>query len=56
MLADPIIKKVNSKRTPRGASISSALAGRVCTSIDLCWYNRDEFKQLTQEQKDELIM
>ena len=42
MLADPIEKHVKSKRTG-GASISSALAGRGSTGVDLRWYNRDEF-------------
>ena len=37
-------------------SISSALAGRRRTGVDLCWYNRDKFKQLDQAQKDELIL
>ena len=55
MLDDPIDKKVKSKRPPGGASISSALLERGCTGVNLCWYNRDEFKQLTQEQTDELI-
>ena len=55
MLADPIEKKVKSKRTPGGATISSTLAGRGSTGVDLCWCNSDEFKQLTQDQKDKLI-
>ena len=37
-------------------SISSALAGKGKTGVDLCWYNRDEVKQLDQAQKDELIL
>ena len=45
ILADPIEKKLKSyKKTPGGASISSALVGRGNTSIDLCSYNQDEFK------------
>ena len=52
MLADPIEKHVKGKG--RGASISSALAGRGTTGVDLRWYNRDEFKNLNQAQKDEL--
>ena len=53
MLADPIEKhKVQSKR---GASISSALSGRGTTGVDLRWYDRAEFKELNQRQKDELI-
>ena len=55
MLVDPIKKNVKSKRSG-GALISSALTGRGSTGVDLCWYNRDEFKQLTQEQKDELVL
>lgn len=55
MLAGPIEKKVKNHRKPGGASISSTLAGRGNTGIDLCWYNRDEFKQLNKEQRDELI-
>ena len=51
MLVDPIEKHVKSKRSG-GASISSALARRGSTSVDLHWYNRDEFKQLNQAQKD----
>ena len=56
MLADPVEKhKVKGKRSGN-PSISSALAGRGKTGVDLGWYNRDEFKQLDQAQKDELIL
>ena len=47
---------MRSKRTPVGALVSSALARRGSTGVDLRWYNCNEFKQLTQEQKDELVM
>ena len=49
ILASPIEKRVKSKKTPGGASISSTLAGRSNTGVDLCWYNWDEFKRLNQE-------
>ena len=55
MLSDPIEKHVKSKKS-EGTLISSALTGRGSTGVNLCWYNRDEFKQLTQEQKDESIL
>ena len=54
MLADPVEKsKVKRKRTSN-PSISSVLAGRGETGVDFRWYNRDEFKLLNQDQKDEL--
>ena len=50
MLADPVEKhKVKGKRSGN-PSISSALVGRGKTGVDLCWYTRDEFKQLDQAQ------
>ena len=55
MLADPIEKKVKSTRTPGDVIITSTLAGRGNTGVDFHWYNWDEFKQLTQDQKDKLI-
>ena len=56
MLADPIEKKLKSyKKTPGGASISSALVGRGNIDVNFRWYDRDEFKLLSQDQKDELI-
>ena len=55
MLADTIEKHVKSKRFG-GVSISSVLARRGNTGVDLRWYNQDESKQLNQAQKDELIL
>ena len=49
VLADPMEKKVKNHKTPGGASISSILAGIGNTGVDFCWYNRDEFKQSSQE-------
>ena len=49
MLAGPIEKNVKSKRS-ESALMSFVLAGRGSNGVDLRWYNRNEFKQLTQEQ------
>ena len=56
MLADPVERsKVKRKRLRNNnPSISSVLAGRGETGVDFRWYNRDEFKGLDQDQKDEL--
>ena len=53
MLANPVEGKKVSSRSSVGASISSSLAGRGDTGVDLCWYLNDEFKQLSMEQKEE---
>ena len=55
MLADPVEKSKVLKRKARTSnpSISSTLAGRGGTGVDFRWYNRDEFKGLNQDQKDE---
>ena len=55
MLADPIEKDKIKRERSGNLSIYSALAGRGETSADLRWYNRDEFKLLDQNQKDELF-
>ena len=59
MLADPVERKAalnNSKRKRNGITISSALAlaGRGESGVDFRWHNRQEFKALTSDQKDEL--
>ena len=56
MLVDYIEGKRHSSRSGAGVSISSTLAGRDDTGVDLRWYPNDEFKQLSMEQKDELIV
>ena len=59
MLADPVERKAvqfnNSKRKRNSISISSALAGRGELGVDFRWHNRQEFKVLTSDQKDELL-
>ena len=53
MLADPVERTaVKSKRKRSGISIST-LAGRGELGVDFRWHNRNEFKRLTSDQKDE---
>ena len=61
MLADPVERKAailnnNSKRKRNGITVSSAqvLSGRGESGVDFRWHNRKEFRELTQNQKDEL--
>ena len=55
MLADPIEMKELSRGTSRGASIFSTAAGRGdITGVDLRWYNPEEFRKLTQDERTEL--
>ena len=56
VLADPVEKdKVRCVKRSGAQFISSAIAERGRTGVDLRWYKRDEFKLLDQSQKDELI-
>ena len=55
ILADPIEKSKVKHKQSSNPSISSALAGRSETGVDLRWYNRGEFKLLDQHQKVELF-
>ena len=55
MLADPVERHaVKSKRKRNGNPSISALAGREESGVDFRWHNRNEFKALTSDQKDEL--
>ena len=55
MLADPVARSaVKSKRKRSGNPSISALAGRGETGVDFRWHNRNEFKALSSNQKDEL--
>ena len=38
MLADPLVATNRARKLKAGASISSSLAGRGGTGVDLCWY------------------
>ena len=55
MLADPVERNAvkSSKRKRNGITVS-ALAGRGESGVDFRWHNRNEFKALTSDQKDEL--
>ena len=56
MLADPVERtavKSKRRRDTRNPSIS-ALAGRGELGVDFRWHNRNEFKALNSDQKDEL--
>ena len=55
MLADPVARSaVKSKRKRSGNPSILALAGRGETGVDFRWHNRNEFKALSSNQKDEL--
>ena len=55
MLADPVERTApRSKRKRSGNPSISALAGRGESGVDFRWHNRNEFKMLTSDQKDEL--
>ena len=53
MLADPSVQQARKSKT--GTSISSSLAGRGGTGVDLCWYPAKKFKELSSDQRDELM-
>jgi len=53
MLADPLLQQA--RRSKTGESISFSLAGRGGTGVDLCWCPAKEFKELSLEQRDELM-
>ena len=53
MLADPVEKQHKSKQTKK-VTISSSLAGRGSTGVDLRWYPNAEFK-LSDDQRSELM-
>ena len=53
MLADPV-EKHKSKQTKK-VTISSSLAGRGTTGVDLRWYPNAEFKKLSDDQRNELM-
>ena len=54
MLADLIKVKSDKRKSKVGAFISSSLVGQGSTDIDICWYPVNEFKALSEEQKQEL--
>ena len=58
MLADPVERSgVKSKRRrTTNPTISSALAGRGESGVDFYWHNRNKFKALTDDQKDDLSL
>mmetsp|Transcript_9637 Transcript_9637/g.10702 ORF Transcript_9637/g.10702 Transcript_9637/m.10702 type:complete len:186 (-) Transcript_9637:346-903(-) len=59
MLADPTgVVAYRSRRSQKrsGASISSILLGRGSTGVNLCWYPATEFRELSEKQKDELMV
>ena len=53
MLADPV-EKHKSKQTKK-VTISSLLAGRGTTGVDLRWYPNAEFRKLSDDQRNELM-
>ena len=55
MLADPVERATvrSSKRKRNGITVS-ALSGRGESGVDFRWHNKNEFKALTSDQKDEL--
>lgn len=53
MLADPV-EKHKSKQTKK-VTISSSLAGRGTTGVDLRWYPNAEFRKLSDDQRNELM-
>ena len=57
MLADPtgVVAYRSRKEKRSGASISATLSGRGKTGVDLRWYPNKEFKELNEQQKDELM-
>ena len=55
MLADPVERTSVKRKRIRTLNPSIlSLAGREESGVDFQWHNRHEFKELTQDQKDEL--
>ena len=55
MLADIVEKHIENKTNKSRASISSSLAGRGSTGVDLRWYPNSEFWKLSDDQRNELM-